>query len=143
MLPAVSAPRCVFPRSGLPEESASGDLLQAGGADFFGDFVPCRHPNEYIIRVLSFVGSRCTRGCRTSCGVSRVRVLTFLQLMFFTYAQSLAALLRARRPSFCHLQLLSAPAVSWNAARAELFCEDSRPSSLAIHISADRLRDDA
>ena len=39
---------------------------------------------------------------------SRVRVLTFPRLLPFSYAQSLAALLRARRPSFRHLQLLSA-----------------------------------
>ncbi len=119
---------------------------------------------EYIIRALTLVDSRCRAGgkgivsdllfpgdvssisfahyplwvrvgCRTLWCL-RVRFLTFLRFVSFSYAQSFAALLRTRRPSFCHLQLLSAPAVSWNAARAEPFCEGPGPGPFAIHISA-------
>ncbi len=60
--------------------------------------------------------------------------MTFLRLRLvpFSYGQSFAAVLRTRRSSFHHLQLLSTPAVSWNTARAAPFCEDTGPGSLAI-----------
>ncbi len=74
---------------------------------------------------------------------SRVRFLTLLRLVPFSYAQSSAAPLRARRPSFRHLQLLSAPAVSRNPPRSAPFCEDPGPGPLAIPIPADRLCSDA
>jgi RHS repeat-associated protein len=102
-------------------------------------FVPRRHRASISFAYYPLWAADVHEGAALLC-FSRVRGLTFPQLLAFSYAQSFAALLRARRPSFRHLQLLSAPAVSWNRPGAPPFCEDTAPSPLAIQMSAARLR---
>ena len=114
---------------------------KAGGVEIFWLSCFLETPREYIICVLPFVGSRCTRGCRTL-WCSRVRFLTFPRLVFFLCAILCGAFTGAA--IFISLpSVVTGAAVSWDGSRAEPFRKDIGPGPFAIPISIDRLCGDA